>query len=537
MPAIKEVVVDNLGNTTIEFSDDSTTAYNQFEKLTDIETRVADLEAAGPGGSGVSNGDKGDITVTNTGSTWTIDNDVVTNAKLANMASGTMKGRVTTGTGDPEDLSATQVRSFLNVADGATANSPDASLLARANHTGTQTSSTISDLAEAIDDRLNALLVAGTNITLAYNDVANTLTINAAGSSGVADGDKGDIIVSAGGTSWVIDSAVVTDAKISNRAAFSVFGRSANSTGVGADITAGTDGHVLRRSGTTLGFGQLATAAFANNTIPLAAIANITAQSVLVNATGSAAAPTALTLGASQLVGRGSTGNVAVITLGTNLSMTGTTLNASGGVSDGDKGDITVSGSGATWTVDAGLDAAKIANGTVSNAEFETLNGVTSNIQTQLDSKLDADLATDLVAGTDIAEADSVVFNDVSDTNTPKLGGIPALRQRLRTKPIGTSLGTTGTVNLDFTALHATEQRITMTGDITFTTSNITAGANFDVRVAAGASSRNLAYPSGWTSFGVALPTTIAAGKVVRFTFSSGGTANADVDVAAVVSV
>lgn len=390
MPAIKEVVVDNLGNTTIEFSDDSTTAYNQFEKLTDIETRVENLEAAGPGGSGVSNGDKGDITVTNIGATWTIDNDVVTNAKLANMASGTMKGRVTAGDGDPEDLSAVQVRSFLNVADGATANSPDSSLLDRANHTGTQTSNTISDLAEAIDDRLNALLVAGTNITLAYNDVANTLTINAAGSSGVADGDKGD---------------------------------------------------------------------------------------------------------------------------------------------------ITVSGSGATWTVDAGLDAAKIANGTVSNAEFETLNGVTSNIQTQLDSKLDADLATDLVAGTDIAEADSVVYNDVSDTNTPKLGSIPTLRQRIRTKPIGTSLGTTGTVNLDFTALQATEQRINMTGDITFTTSNITAGANFDVRLVAGASSRTVTYPAGWVSFGVALPTTIAAGKVVRLTLSSGGTANADVDVAAVVSV
>jgi hypothetical protein len=68
-----------------------------------------------PASGGVSDGDKGDITVSGGGTVWTIDADVVTNAKLANVSTATLKGRVTAGSGDPEDLTGTQATTLLDV--------------------------------------------------------------------------------------------------------------------------------------------------------------------------------------------------------------------------------------------------------------------------------------------------------------------------------------------------------------------------------------------------------------------------------------
>lgn len=74
-----------------------------------------------------------------------------------------------------------QETKLAGIATAATANASDASLRDRTTHTGTQLASTISDLAEAVDDRVAALLVAGSGITLTYNDTANTLTVAASG--------------------------------------------------------------------------------------------------------------------------------------------------------------------------------------------------------------------------------------------------------------------------------------------------------------------------------------------------------------------
>src|SRR4051812_32448811 len=72
----------------------------QFERDTDIQ------------------GDHGDITVAS--DTWTIDNDAITFAKLQNIATDTLIGRATAGTGDPESIALTAAgRALIDDANAA----------------------------------------------------------------------------------------------------------------------------------------------------------------------------------------------------------------------------------------------------------------------------------------------------------------------------------------------------------------------------------------------------------------------------------
>lgn len=72
---------------------------------------------------------------------------------------------------DADDVSA---RATLGLGSAATANTGD---FAPSIHS--HVAAGITDFAEAVDDRIGALIVAGAGVTVTYNDVANTLTISA----------------------------------------------------------------------------------------------------------------------------------------------------------------------------------------------------------------------------------------------------------------------------------------------------------------------------------------------------------------------
>lgn len=180
--------------------------------------------AAGALGSsnGIPDGDKGDITTTGGGTTWTIDNNVVTLGKLQDIATSSFMGRITASTGDPEVLTGTQATTLLDV----------------------------------FTSGLKGLAPASGGGTTNFLRADGTWAAPSGG--GVSDGDKGDITVSGSGATWTIDNSVISYAKLQNAAGGTrIIGRAAASSGVHAEIVATADGQVLRRSGGTLGFGSL----------------------------------------------------------------------------------------------------------------------------------------------------------------------------------------------------------------------------------------------------------------------------------------
>jgi hypothetical protein len=198
-----------------------------------LERRIASMVSIVSAASGISQL-TGEVTAgPGTGAqAATIANDAVTNAKLANMADSTIKGRaVGAGTGDPQDLTANQT-------------------------------STILDL--ATDPFLRTSAAGSPGITQLTGDVT----------AGPGTGSQAATIA----------ANAVSDTKLRDSVALSVIGRSANSTGDPADIAAASDHQVLRRSGTAIGFGavNLAQSAAVTGVLPLANLAARTTSVELV---------------------------------------------------------------------------------------------------------------------------------------------------------------------------------------------------------------------------------------------------------------
>ena len=321
---------------------------------------------------GVGDGDKGDLTVSGSGAVWTVDAGVVSNAKLANVATATIKGRLTAGSGAPEDLTAAQATGLLDIvtsgakglapasgggtanflradgswaapaaggatnlgydaatrvvssdsgtdatlplvdgtnaglmapanftklasiASGATANSADATLLARANHTGSQAAATITGLAAVATSGSAADLTAGVLPAARFDDTAHGTR---------AGGTLHAAVVAAGAAGFMLGS---DKTKLDGIAA-------------GAQVNVGTD------FAYTPATRVLESSTGADVTLPLVTTADP---------------------GMAPASGGGTTNFLRAD--GTWAAPSG----GGGGVSDGAKGDVIVSDGGTVWTLD-----------------------------------------------------------------------------------------------------------------------------------------------------------------------------------------
>lgn len=210
-------------------------------------------------------GDKGDITVSASGATWTIDNGVVTYAKMQAVGTNILLGNDSSGV-TIQDIPCTPAgRALIDDADAA---------------------------AQRTTLGLGAVALQG-------------------------DGDKGDITVSGSGATWTIDNGVVTIAKIS--------------------ATGSPSGSTFLR-----GDGAWAT--------PTANVADGDKGDITVSGSGATWTIDAATVTIAKISATGTPGATTYLRGDGSWS----TVPAP---SDGNKGDITVSGGGATWTVNAGVIA------------------------------------------------------------------------------------------------------------------------------------------------------------------------------------
>lgn len=91
------------------------------------------------------------------------------------------------------------------------------------------------------------------------------------------------------------------------------------------------------------------------------------------------------------------------------------------------------------------------------------------------------------------------------------------------------TLSYAASVALDFSSSAKTTQTISLTGNLTLTSSNLASGRAKFIRLVGDASSRTLTFPAGWTFLNATAPGTLAAGKTALLFLIAFGTTDSTV--------
>lgn len=303
---------------------DSTTITANWDTAGQVELRRAALT--------------GDVTASANSNATSIAAGAVTFAKMQAVSANVLLGNDATGTTVEEITCTAAGRALLDDADAAAqrttlqlgslaTQSGTFSGTSSGTNTGDQTITLTGDVTGSGTGSF-AATIANDAVTFAKMQNSAAAGLSVIGRSANSAGDFAEITASSDGhvlrrsgtsvgfgtitSSGVATNALTLDRLVQSASGLSVLGCTVNTSDNFAEIFATSDNHVLRRSGTSLGFGTVATDGIANQAVTYAKIQNVATNRLLGRATAGS-------------------GVVEEITIGSGLSLTGTTLSSTGG--------------------------------------------------------------------------------------------------------------------------------------------------------------------------------------------------------------
>jgi hypothetical protein len=270
-------------------------------------------------GGGITDGDKGDITVSSSGATFTIDNDAVTYAKIQNVsATNRILGRDSSGAGNIEEITPANLRTMINVEDGATADQSASDILSLLSDQNIATTGSLTigtDIIHSGDtdtkisfttDQITAATAGTTRLTVSDSAIQLSLNTTVAGSFTMAATNSNFIVNNnAGSNVFTVNSSsgnVTTSGTVDGR---DVAADGTKLDGIESGATADQTASDIK---TLLQSDKLTASEIANDTITAVQLANNSAN-VNVIADGAVTFAKIASVSQNRIAGRVSSGS------------------------------------------------------------------------------------------------------------------------------------------------------------------------------------------------------------------------------------